>query len=50
MDWTLNLTELIEKLPRYHKNRRTLTALEGLIRSLDKIPIEEIEKLVQKYE
>lgn len=46
MNWTLKLEELIQKLPREHKNIRTLSALEKLIENLDKIDIEKIEELV----
>jgi len=49
MNWTIRLNKLIEKLPREKKNIRTLIALELLIENLDKIPIEDIEKLVEKH-
>lgn len=50
MNWTRELVRLIEGLLRYFKNKRTLSALESLIKNLDKIPIEKIEKLVEQYE
>lgn len=46
MNWTLKLENLIKKLPREHKNIRTLDALEKLIENLDKIDIEKIEQLI----
>lgn len=50
MDWTLKLRKLIEDMPREHKNIRTLAALESIVKNLDKIPVEELEKLATKYE
>lgn len=50
MDWTKNVRVALEKIPRYLKNQRTLLALEKLMQNMDKIPVEEIEKLVEKYE
>lgn len=46
MNWTKKLETLIQKLPREHKNIRTLNVLEKLIENLDKIPIEKIEDLI----
>ena len=47
MNWTLEIEEAIQALPRHHKNIRTLKALENLIKNLDKIPIERIESITE---
>lgn len=49
MNWTLKIEELIFKLPTKYKTLRNITALEKLISNLERIPIEEIEKLNERY-
>lgn len=49
MNWTRKLEVVIENLQDHHKNIRTLKALENLVENLDRIPIDEIEKLTDKY-
>lgn len=39
------LKELISELSYEHKNFRTMQALIKLVKNLDKIPVEKIEKL-----
>lgn len=41
---------LLDGVPDHLKNIRTLTVLEKLIENIQYIPIEELEKLVSKYE
>ena len=48
MNWTRELERLVEELPHEHKNIRTLNALEKLLSNLDKIKIEDIEKLTKE--
>ena len=50
MNWTGKIIVLVEKMDRRHKNIRTISALENLLSNLDKIPVEQIEKLVKDNE